>query len=175
MICDAKAFLRMRRSRGDAFIQTGSASTTLPLSRRGECFKNRVGGMKTGLNEAESPLSRMYFPFCAHEVQRKRSQSRLFKHSPGTGEGRSPPRPLLMPASSLPQRSRRLVLLRRVGYWTLPSPYSLEFGLFSQSYIGWVAEGIAFCHPRGQTPERRCGGYPHRIQLTAASCLKGVV
>jgi len=57
----------------------------LPLSPRGECFKNRVGGMKTGLNEAESPLSRMYFPFCAHEVQRKRSQSRLFKHSP-TGE-----------------------------------------------------------------------------------------
>ena len=59
----------------------------LPLSPRGECFKNRVGGMKTGLNEAESPLSRMYFPFCAHEVQRKRSQSRLFKHSLGTGEG----------------------------------------------------------------------------------------
>ena len=43
------------------------------LPRYRECFKNRVGGTKIGLNEAESPLSRMYFPFCAHEVQRKRS------------------------------------------------------------------------------------------------------
>ena len=44
-----------------------------------ECLKNRVSETKTGLDEAESPLSRMDLPLCArnecayaHEAQRKR-------------------------------------------------------------------------------------------------------
>ena len=42
----------------------------MPLLRG--CLKNRVSGTKIALDEAESPLSRMYLPFCAHEAQRKR-------------------------------------------------------------------------------------------------------
>jgi hypothetical protein len=65
-----------------------TVKNTQMRQRLRECRKNHLGGTKTGLDEMENPLSETPLSFCArnecadaHEAQRKRGSSGLFRHS----------------------------------------------------------------------------------------------